>query len=89
MLQILAVDVVYNSVKYSGEYKNSMMKDVSARNMASSVKMELCFDGSVRFPLYFGNVSVYINNGQGKLTSTLRTRIFFIEGVLQSLLSDS
>ena len=62
MLRILAVDIVYNSVKYSGEDKGSMMKDVSVRNIASSVKMELYFDGMVRFPLYFGAVRVYINN---------------------------
>ena len=58
MLRILAVDVVYDSMEYSGEDKDSMMKDVFVRNMASSVKMELCFDGRVRFPLYFGAVWV-------------------------------
>ena len=55
MLRILAVDFVVDSMKYSGEDKDSMMKDVFVRNMASSVKMELCFDGRVRVPLYFGH----------------------------------
>ena len=79
MLRILAVDVVKNTTEYSGEDKISMMIDVSVRNMASNVKMELSFDGMVRFPLYFGNVRVYVNKGYSKLTSTLRTRIFLIE----------
>ena len=82
MLRILAVDIVYNSMKYSGEDKDSMMKDVSVRNMASSVKMELYFDGRVRFPLYFGAVRVCINKGQSKLTFTLRTGIFPFKDVL-------
>ena len=64
MLQILAVDVVYNSTPYSGEDKESMMNDVSVRNVAGIVKMELCFDGRARLPLYFGDVSVYINKYQ-------------------------
>ena len=64
MLQILAVDDVYGSMTYSREDKESMMNDVSVRNMASSVKMELCFDGRVRFPLYFGTVRVYINKSK-------------------------
>ena len=51
MLRILAVDVVFDSTKYNREDKDSMMKDVSVRNMASGVKMELCFDGRDRFPL--------------------------------------
>ena len=79
MLQMLAVDVVYSSTIYSGEDKESMMNDVSVRNMASSVKMELYFDGKVRSPLYFGIVRDYINHGQSKLTSTPSTRIFTIE----------
>ena len=81
MLQILAVGVVYSSTPYSGEDKESMMNDVSVRNMASSVKMELCFDGRARLPLYFGDVSVYVNKYQSKLTSILSTRILAIEGV--------
>ena len=81
MLQILAVDVMYNSTPYSGEDKESMMNVVSVRNMASSVKMELCFDGRARLPLYFGDVSVYINKYQSKLTSILSTRILVFEGV--------
>ena len=79
MLRTIAVDTVYNSMEYSKEDRGSMMKDVSVRNMASSVKMELYFDGRVRLPLYFGAVRVYINKGQSKLTLTLRTRIFPIE----------
>ena len=78
MLRILAVDTVYNSMEYSEEDKGSMMKDVSGRNMASSVKMELYFDGMVQLPLYFGAVRVHINKGQSKLTFTL-SRIFPIE----------
>ena len=73
MLQILAVDGMYSSTTYSREDKESLMNDASVRNMASSVKMELCFDGGNRFPLYFAPVRVYINNGQSKLTFTLRT----------------
>ena len=55
-LRILALGALYESMKYSGEDKESMMNDVLVRNMASSVKMELCFDGIVRFPLRFGHV---------------------------------
>ena len=94
MLRILAVDDVFGSMKYSGEEKDRMMKEVSVRNMASSVKMELCFDGrvrfplyfvelcfngSVQFPLYFGSVRVYTSSGRRKLTSSLRARVFPIE----------
>ena len=81
MLQILAVEDVYRSTRYSGEDKESMRNDVSVRNMASSVKMELCFDGRARLPLYFGDVSVYINKYQSKLTSILRIRILAIEDI--------
>ena len=56
MLRILALGALYESLKYSGEDKESMMNDVLVRNMASSVKMELCFDGLARVPLHFGNV---------------------------------
>ena len=55
MLRIFAVGTLGGSnseEKYSGEDKESM------RNMASSVKMELCFDGMVRVPLYFGHIRV-------------------------------
>ena len=79
MLRILAVDIIFGSMTYSGEDEDSMMKDVSARNMASTVKMELCFNGSVRSPLYFGCVRVYISSGRRKLTSSLRARVFLIE----------
>jgi hypothetical protein len=48
MLRILATDPVYNATKI-----HSMMNDVLVRNMASSVKMELCLDGRTRVPLYF------------------------------------
>jgi len=42
------------------------------------LKMELCFDRN-RVPLYFGDVSVYTNEGQSELTSTLSARITPIE----------
>ena len=57
MLRILALS---DSKKYSTEDKDSMRSDVSMRNIASSVKMELYFDGVVRVPLYFADVRVYI-----------------------------
>ena len=60
MLRILAVE---NLMIYSREHKDSMMNDVFMRNMASSVKMELCLGGKARLPLYFGVVRVYINAG--------------------------
>ena len=87
MLRILAVDIVYvhgahNSMELSKKDKESMMKGVSLRTMASGVKMELCFDGRVRFPLYFGTVRVYITNFPSKLTSILRTQILAIEDLL-------
>jgi hypothetical protein len=77
MLRILAVDVLgtkeCSGQKFSTGDKRSMMNDVFVRNTASSVKMELCFDGRSRVPLYFGHVRVYINEGRGELTSTLRS----------------
>jgi hypothetical protein len=79
MLRILAVDAAYSAEKCSGDDKNTMMNDVFARNMASSVKIELCFDGRTRLPLYFGHVRVYLNVGRRELTSTLRTRMSAIE----------
>ena len=79
MLRIFAVGEVSDLMKYSGEDKESMRKDVFMRNMASSVRMELCFDGKDRVPLYFAHVRVYINEGRSKLTSTLRPRRFPIE----------
>ena len=81
MLQILAVDGVYSSMTYRGADKESMRNDVSVRNMAGSVKMEICFDGRDRLPLYFATVRVYINNAQSKLTFTLRNRILPVEDV--------
>ena len=57
MLRILAVESVFYLVQCSGEDKARMMKDAAVRNMASSVKMELCFDGMVRVPLYFAFVT--------------------------------
>ena len=78
MLRILAVS---DSRKYGREDKDSMMNDVVVRNMASSVEMELCFDGKVRVPLYFANVRGYINKGRSKLTFTLSTRIFSFENL--------
>ena len=79
MLRILAVGEVYSLMKYSGDDIGSMRKDVLRRNMASSVKMKLYFDGIARIPLYSAYVKVYINEGHGKLTSTLRIQIFPIE----------
>ena len=72
MLRILAVGTLvswmkYSEEKYSEEDKDSMMNGIFTRNMASSVKIELCFDGIVRVPLYFGNIRVYINEGLRKL----------------------
>ena len=64
MLRILAVEEVYDLMGYSGEDKDSMRGDVFMRNMASSVKMELCFDGKVRVPLYSAYVRVYINKAK-------------------------
>ena len=58
MLRILAVGEVYGVMKYSEEDKDSMRKDVFMRNMARSVKMELCFNGKDRVPLYFAYVRV-------------------------------
>ena len=71
MLRILAVGLR----EYSREDKDSMINDVFVRNMATSVKMELCFDGKLRVPLYFGSVRAYIEEGRRKLTSALRMRI--------------
>ena len=79
MLSILAVGEVYDLMKYTGEDKDSMMHDVFMRNMASSVKMELYFDGKDRVPLYFAYVRLFINRDRSKLTSTLRTRISPVE----------
>jgi hypothetical protein len=52
-LRILVVGTISPVVEYSKEDKRSMMNDIHVRNMASGVKMELCFDGSSRLPLYF------------------------------------
>ena len=49
-----------DSEEYSREDKDSMRNDVFMRNIVSSVKMELCFDGVVRVPLYFATVRVYM-----------------------------
>ena len=76
-LRILAVETL--DTKYSGWDKDSMINDVFVRNLASSVKMELCFDGKVRVPLYSAYVRTYISEGRSKLTSTLRNQIFPIE----------
>ncbi len=58
MLRILAVGALYVREKFSREDKGSMMDDVFVRNTATSVEMELCFDGKLRAPLYFGEVRV-------------------------------
>ena len=63
MLRILAVEGEYYHMKYSGKDKDRMRKDVFMRNMASDVKMELCFVGKDRVPLYFADVGAYINEG--------------------------
>src|SRR5258706_6237228 len=79
MLRILAVEFTHGKKERSKEDEDSMMNDVSVRNTATSVKMELCFDGKLRVPLYFGAVRVYIKYGRSKLTSILRTQINLIE----------
>ena len=61
MLRILAVGISSGPKEYSGVDKFYMTIDVFKRNMASSVKMELCFDGMVRIPLYFSIVRVSID----------------------------
>ena len=61
MLRILAVGNSSGPKEYSGVDKSYMMNGVFKRNMASSVKMELCFDGMVRLPLYFAIVRVSID----------------------------
>ena len=81
-LPMLRILEVYGVMKYSGEDKDSMKRDVSMRNMASSVNMELSFDGRVRIPLYFAYVRVYINEGGRKLTSPLRSRIIPFDDLL-------
>ena len=63
MLRILAVGALYGYKKYSREDKDNMMNDAVIRNIAGSVKMELCFDGMVRVPLYFAIVRVCIHEG--------------------------
>ncbi len=63
MLRILAVGPLYGADEYSREDKDSMMNDVFVRNTGTSVKMELCFDGKLRVPLYFGEVRVCIKEG--------------------------
>ena len=57
MLRIFALS---DSKEYSEEDKDGMKGIVFMRNIASSVRMELCFDGVVRVPLYFADVRVYI-----------------------------
>ena len=84
MLRILAVGTLaagtlYDYTKYNREDKNRMRNDVLMRNMVSSVKVELCFDGMARVPLYFASVRACIDGGRSKLTSILRTRINPIE----------
>ena len=63
MLRILAVGALPDFTKDSVDDEASMRNDVFMRNMVSRVKMELCFDGVTRVPLYFASVSVYINKG--------------------------
>ena len=43
MLRILAVGEEYDHMSHSGEDKDSVRNDLFMRNMASSVKLELCF----------------------------------------------
>ena len=79
MLRILAVEFPFERIGLSKEDKESMMNAVSVRNTATSVEMELCFDGKLRAPLYFAIVRVYIKYGRGKLTSIFRRRMKPIE----------
>ena len=79
MLRILAVGNRISYKDYTRGDEHSMRNYVFERNMASSVKMELYFDGRIRVPLYFGGVSVYINEGRSELTPTLRTRMGLIK----------
>jgi len=72
MLRLLAAQNVSHYVEYYREDKHSMKNSVFKRNMASSVKIELCFAGKTRVPLYFACVSVYVNEGRSGLISTLR-----------------
>ena len=58
MLRTLAVGIISDPMEYSVGDKDSMRNDVFTRNMASSVKMELYFDGMARVPLYFSSVRV-------------------------------
>jgi hypothetical protein len=62
MLRILVVETGMPFTKFSREDRHSMMEDVLARNMASSVKMELYFNGSSRYPSYFGVVRFATRN---------------------------
>ena len=78
MLRLLAVKNPVEDKDFSREDKASMMDEVFMRNTATSVEMELCFDGR-RVPLYFGEVRVYIRECQSKLTTTLRIRMNAIE----------
>src|SRR5258706_1536112 len=79
MLRILAVGLPFGGGVYSREDKDRMRNAVFVRNMTTSVEMELCFDGKLRVPLYFGHVRVYIKEDRSRLTSTLRRRIDPIE----------
>ncbi len=85
MLRILAVKVLGGHKKFSKKDTDSMMNDVFVRNTATSVKMELCFDGRLRVPLYFAGVRDYVQEGRSELTSTLRMWIVpfeFVAGLL-------
>ena len=69
MLSMLAVGIPFGDEEYSRKDKDSMMNVLFERNTATNVKMELCFDGKLRVPLFFGLVRVYIKEGRSKLTS--------------------
>ena len=64
MLRILAVEDPYREKEFSREDKDSMMNDVFVRNTATNVLMELCFDGRLRVPLYFGRVRDYVKESR-------------------------
>ena len=82
MLRILAVASQCSWMDdFSEEDKHSMRNDVFMRNMAGS-NMELSFDGRVRIPIYIAYVRVYINEGERKLTSPLRSQIIPLDDLL-------
>src|SRR5258706_16454335 len=80
------LDKRWATTKFSRQDRDSMMNDVFVRNTATSVKMELCFDGRLRVPLYFAGVRDYVQEGRSELTSTLRMWIVPFEFVAGPLI---